>query len=54
MSCSSTCESGGIIMSLLMKRNSVRSFTDKPVPSEFVTKLLESGMQAPSANNQQP
>ena len=37
-----------------MKRNSIRNFLDKPVPSDLVTKLLESGMQAPSANNQQP
>ena len=41
-------------MSLMMKRNSVRSFLDKHVPGDLVTKLLESGMQAPSANNQQP
>ena len=41
-------------MSLIMKRNSVRNFLDKPVPKELVIKLLESGMQAPSANNQQP
>ena len=41
-------------MSIIMKRNSVRHFLDKPVPKELVTKLLESGMQAPSANNQQP
>jgi nitroreductase len=41
-------------MSIIMKRNSVRQFLDKPVPKELVTKLLESGMQAPSANNQQP
>lgn len=41
-------------MSLIMKRNSVREFLDKPVPNDLVTKLLTSGMQAPSANNQQP
>lgn len=41
-------------MSLVMKRNSIRNFLDKQVPKELVTKLLESGMQAPSANNQQP
>lgn len=41
-------------MSIIMKRNSVRNFLDKPVPKELVIKLLESGMQAPSANNQQP
>ena len=41
-------------MSLIMKRNSVREFLDKPIPSDLVTKLLTSGMQAPSANNQQP
>lgn len=41
-------------MSVMMKRNSVRKFNDKPVPKDIVIKLLESGMQAPSANNQQP
>ena len=41
-------------MSIIMKRNSVREFLDKPVPKDFVVKLLESGMQAPNANNQQP
>ncbi len=41
-------------MSLLMKRNSVRNFLDKPVPNELIIQLLSSGMQAPSANNQQP
>jgi nitroreductase len=41
-------------MNLIMRRNSVREFLDKPVPSDLVTKLLASGMQAPSANNQQP
>jgi len=41
-------------MSLIMKRNSIRSYTDELVSKETILKLLKSGMQAPSANNQQP
>jgi nitroreductase len=35
-------------------RRSVRKFTDQPVESEKVDKLLRAAMQAPSAANQQP
>jgi nitroreductase len=35
-------------------RRSIRRYLDKPVPEELVQKLLASGMQAPSARNQQP
>ena len=41
-------------MSLLLERKSVRSFSDKPVSKEDITKLLQAAMQAPSAHNQQP
>lgn len=41
-------------MSVMMRRNSVRDFLDKPVEKDLITTLLESGMQAPNANNQQP
>lgn len=41
-------------MSLMLKRSSIRSYLDKEVPKELVTKLLQAAMQAPSARNQQP
>ncbi len=41
-------------MSLLLKRKSIRKFTDKVVEKELITKLLKAAMQAPSAHNQQP
>ena len=41
-------------MSLVMKRKSVREFKDIPVSDNKIKALLKAGMQAPSANNQQP
>lgn len=41
-------------MDSVMKRRSIRSYTDQPVPEEAVQKLLEAAMSAPSAHNQQP
>jgi len=38
----------------LMTRRSVRAYTDEPVSDDQVLKILAAGMQAPSANNQQP
>jgi len=35
-------------------RRSIRKFLDKPVSSETVKQLLEAGMFAPSAGNEQP
>lgn len=35
-------------------RRSIRSYQDKPVPEELITKLLAAAMAAPSARNQQP
>ncbi len=41
-------------MDVINRRRSIRSFTKKDVDDEQVLKLLRSGMQAPSAKNQQP
>ena len=41
-------------MSLVMKRKSIREFKDIKITEEEIKQLLTSGMQAPSANNQQP
>jgi nitroreductase len=38
----------------ILSRRSIRRYTDKPVPQEEISKLLEAGMAAPSANNKQP
>ena len=38
---------------IMMKRRSVRSWEDKAVPDEIVTKILAAAMQTPSARNQQ-
>ncbi len=37
----------------IMTRRSIRKYTDKPVSDEIIKKLLEAGMAAPSAGNQQ-
>ena len=41
-------------MSLLLKRKSIRNYTNQPIKKEVITALLKAAMQAPSANNQQP
>jgi nitroreductase len=41
-------------MSLMMKRSSIRKYTNQMVEKEKVIQLLKAGMQAPSAKNQQP
>ena len=41
-------------MSVVMKRNSVREFKQDIISQEKIESLLKAGMQAPSANNQQP
>lgn len=38
----------------ILGRRSIRKYTDKPVPESVIKKLLECGMSAPSAGNQQP
>jgi len=41
-------------MEVINKRRSVRQFSDKKVESEKILSIIKSGMQAPSAKNQQP
>ena len=41
-------------MSVIMKRKSIRQYTKEQVSDENITKMLKSGMQGPSAVNQQP
>ncbi len=41
-------------MNTIYTRRSVRQFTNKPIETEKVTKLLKAAMQAPSAGNQMP
>lgn len=41
-------------MKSIDNRRSIRSYRDKPVEEEKITKLLHAAMQAPSAVNQQP
>lgn len=42
------------VFEAILKRRSIRSFKEKPVPSECLLKLLESGRWAPSGGNRQP
>ena len=36
------------------KRKSVRSYLSKPVPEEWIRRIVDAGRQAPSGNNVQP
>lgn len=38
----------------IVTRRSIRKYTEKPIDEQTVRKLLEAGMQAPSAVNKQP
>lgn len=42
------------VMDLILKRRSIRKYTDAPVSAEQVEILLRAAMAAPSANNKQP
>jgi nitroreductase len=35
-------------------RRSIRKFSDKDIPNEVITKIIEAGIKAPSAKNKQP
>jgi nitroreductase len=35
-------------------RRSIRKFTDKEIPNELITKIIEARLKAPSAKNKQP
>ncbi len=39
---------------IMRTRKSCRAFTDKPIPKEILTRILEDTIQAPSAINMQP
>lgn len=39
---------------LAAERQSIRQFSDEPVPQDLVTRLLTTACQAPSAHNRQP
>ena len=39
---------------VIRTRRSIRQFEDKPVPEAMVRQIVEAGMLAPSAGNQQP
>lgn len=41
------------LMEAIKKRSSVRAFTDKPVPDEIITEMLEAARCAPSGGNSQ-
>lgn len=38
----------------ILSRRSIRRYTPEPVPADVVRKILEAGMSAPSAGNEQP
>jgi nitroreductase len=42
------------ILDIIMKRRSIRKFTDQSVPKEVLVQLLQAAMSAPSAVNSQP
>ena len=41
-------------MEILFKRRSIRKYLDKPIEDEKIKTIIEAGMYAPSAKNQQP
>ncbi|HPT71539.1 MAG TPA: nitroreductase family protein [Candidatus Cloacimonadota bacterium] len=41
-------------MDVILSRQSVRSFSDEPVPEEIIDQILEAGRWAPSTQNRQP
>ncbi len=41
-------------METIFNRRSIRSFSDKKIADEDLTKILKAGMRAPSAGNEQP
>jgi nitroreductase len=42
------------VLDLIMRRRSIRQYTDQPVARELVTQLLQAAMAAPSAANGRP
>ena len=42
------------LIEAIRTRRSIRQFTDRPVPEAMIGQIIEAGMMAPSAGNQQP
>lgn len=42
------------LMEAIIKRRSVRKYSDQPIPQEWIDEILWAGMNAPSAGNEQP
>lgn len=47
-------ENDNPVLAAILKRTSIRSYTDKPVDKERITAMLRAAMAAPSAKNVQP
>jgi len=45
---------GATAVETILKRRSIRKYTEQPIPEEMFTELLEAGMCAPSAGNERP
>ena len=43
-----------MVLEVIKKRQSVRSYQDKEIPEKILQQILEAGRLAPSANNRQP
>ncbi|MBD3306857.1 nitroreductase family protein [candidate division KSB3 bacterium] len=41
-------------MDAILRRRSIRQYTQDPVPEDLITKILEAAMSAPSARNERP
>ena len=41
-------------MNAILRRRSIRKYTQDAIPDDIIKKLLEAGMSAPSAGNQRP
>jgi len=41
-------------MEAILSRRSIRKYTKKQIPDDLIKKLIEAGMSAPSAGNEQP
>ena len=42
------------LIEAIRTRRSIRQFEDRPVPAAMIRQIIEAGMMAPSAGNQQP
>ena len=47
-------EKNNKLMETVTGRRSIRRYTNDPVPEEFIDRLLDAAIWAPSAHNRQP